>query len=358
MTVERRSTLTKIANALRVSLSDLTGEQHLLAGSSDEVSGAIPDIRLALLQSSLDDASQECERSILALKSETTRLAVARQSAELATVGRAMPALLVDLHAVAASDGPARAEALRSLVLACQVTTMLVKNLGATDLAWIAAERGHEAAMRLDDPVWIAASEFARSQALIGLGAFARAEALARQAVEMLPNSVDSTELLELRGNTLLTSAFAGAVAETADPAAAITEATELAARTEASNAFFLAFSQANVDQWRISIAMETEDPILAAQVARDLDPERIPFASRRTGLLIDHARALAALRGHDLEVIELLQQAYRLAPTRTQHDIFVREIVTELLLRARRDAGGRDLRFLADRIGLLDPRR
>lgn len=75
---------------------------------------------------------------------------------------------------------------------------------------------------------------------------------------------------------------------------------------------------------------------------------------SRRSGFLIDHARALAGLRGQDTEVIDLLRQAERVAPIQTHANPFAREIVHEMVQRSRRDFGGRELRELADRMGLL----
>lgn len=48
-----------------------------------------------------------------------------------------------------------------------------------------------------------------------------------------------------------------------------------------------------------------------------------------------------------------MLRKADKLGPTRTRANVWAREIVTELLLRARRDAGGAELRTLADRMGL-----
>jgi hypothetical protein len=115
-----------------------------------------------------------------------------------------------------------------------------------------------------------------------------------------------------------------------------------------------LAFSPTNVDLWRISIALESDDATLAAEIAAGVELASIPVRSRRSSFTIDHARALAALRGHDAQVLELLRTAEHLAPFRTRSNVWAREIVTELVLRSRRDAGGRELRGLADRMGLL----
>ncbi|GDY33445.1 transcriptional regulator [Gandjariella thermophila] len=351
--LDRRSTLAAIARALRVSLTDL-GAEHVLADHEDhEANGAIPDIRFALLATSLDDAEKPAIRSADELATETDRLAEARQACRYSEVGHALPALLTELHATAAlGHGGERESALRSLVQAAQVTTLLVKNLGAVDLAWVAAERGHQAATRLGDPLWVAASEFARTQALIGLGAYARADALARKALDLL--RTDSEPALEVYGTSVLTAGFCGSVTGSDDPVAAIAEAQDIAGRAEGTNAFYLAFSPTNVDLWRVSIALESDDPVQAAEVASGVDIDKIPMKSRQTAFLIDHARALHALRGRDADVVNLLRQAERLGPTRTRHNIWAREIVAELVQRARRDAGGRELRGLADRMGLL----
>lgn len=350
--VDRRSTLIKISNALKVSVADL-GVNHVLVELSDsEAQGAIPDIRYALLATSLDDSDTPPSRSITELAEETTRLAEWRQACRYVEVGRALPALLTDLHAVAAQGGEQGTDALRSIVQATQVTTLLVKNLGAVDLAWVAAERGHQAAVRLGDPLWIAASEFARTQALVGLGAYQRADALARKAAELL--RTDTPESLEVYGTSILTSAFCSGVLGNDDPEEAIREAASVAKRTPGTNAFFLAFSVTNVDLWRMSIALEADDAVRAAEVASGVHLENIPARSRQVAFLIDHARSLHALRGRDGDVLRLLRHAHKLGPARTSHSIWAREVVAEMLARARRDAGGRELRSLADRMGML----
>jgi hypothetical protein len=98
---------------------------------------------------------------------------------------------------------------------------------------------------------------------------------------------------------------------------------------------------------------VEAGDHVKAAEVAAEVQQSDLPTKTRRLRFLVDHARALHALRGRD-EVIQLLHQAERLGATRTRHSIWAREIVSEMVLRARRDSGGRELRGLADRMGLL----
>jgi hypothetical protein len=325
--------------------------------ADSEAQATIPDIRYALLNTSLEEPLGRTARPAHVLAEETSKIAAWRQACRYTEVGRALPSLITDLHVAAAERGADdRPAALRSLVQAAQVTTLLVKSLGAVDLAWTAAERGHEAAVLLGDPLYIAAASFARTQALVGLGAYHRAGVIARRASEMLHDA--EAGVLEVLGTSILTDAFCGSVLGTEDPEAAIEEAASLAERLTnggaGDNSFFLAFSRTNVELWRISIALESEDPVTAAEVGSRVSLDDIPAKSRKVAFLIDYARALHGLRGRDGEVVTLLRKAERLGPARTVHSLWAREMVTEMLLRARRDSGGVELRTLADRMGLL----
>ncbi|GAB3367914.1 hypothetical protein [Amycolatopsis echigonensis] len=169
----------KIAGALRVSLSDITGDG--LEIRDPQADATIPAIRDALLSTDLDGAEPPTG-DLAELQSETQLLAALRQANQDAEVGARLPDLLLSLHTHV--DRP---EALRSLVTATHTTTLLTKGLGAFELAWIAADRGHEAALKLGEHVWIALAEFARTQALSGLGAHKRAGKLPERALETVP---------------------------------------------------------------------------------------------------------------------------------------------------------------------------
>lgn len=354
-TPERRQTIRAIADALQVSVGDLTGAAYLADRSAQNTSGAIPNIRLALASTSLDGAGPFATptRTMAELAPEAQRVAEARQLLRAEEVGRALPPLWLDLHAIAeGGKGDDRPAALRSIVQAAQTSTLFLKNFGEFDLALNAAERGHQAATLLDDPVFIAASEFARVQALIGLGAYDRANALALHAAQLF---TPKTEVdLEVYGMSVLTAAFTGQM-QGVDPEEALREARAVADKAPGGrNAFWMNFSRTNVDLWRLSIALETGDPVAGAEIASNVRLEAIPAKSRRTSFLIDHARALYALRGRDDEVVMLLRKAEKLGPDRVRHDVWAREIVSDLFRRARRDVGGRELRGLADRMGML----
>lgn len=339
--VDRRSTLLAIARALRVSLSDLTGDGLEIRDPTADAT--VPEIRHALLNSDLDGTDPPTGE-LSALIGETQLLAALRQANQDAEVGRRLPALLCALHTHAR-----QADALRALVTATHTTALLTKGLGAPDLAWIAADRGRDAAQRLGEPEWVALAEFARTQALSALGAHQRAGKLAHRALHTVPDDAH-----DIRGALTLTTGFTASVLGTSDPVAALDEAAGLARHTPQGNRHYLLFSPANVVLWRISAALERGDHATAAALADALDPAELPIDSRRTTLLIEHARARYGLRRPDAEVMSLLLQAEKLGPIRTHGNPFVREIVTTMVTRARAQAVARDARGIASRMGLL----
>ncbi|PRX51075.1 transcriptional regulator with XRE-family HTH domain [Prauserella shujinwangii] len=337
--VDRRSTLVAIANALRVSLADITGDGLEIRDPAAD--STVPAIRTALLDTDLDDGPPRGElRELIA---EAQLLAAMRQANQEAEVGHRLPPLLTALHTHAR-----QADALRALVTATHTTALLVKGLGSPDLAWIAADRGHAAAERLGEPEWIALAEFARTQALSGLGAHQRAGTLARRGLDVVPD-----DALDIRGALTLTTGFADTIVG-GEPSGALDEAAGLAEHVENGNRHHLLFSPANVVLWRMSTALECGDHALAASLAETIDPAELAIDSRRTTYLIEHARALYGLRRPDEQVLDLLTQAERLGPVRTRSNAFAREIVATMLERARRESVVREARGLASRMGLL----
>ena len=68
---------------------------------------------------------------------------------------------------------------------------------------------------------------------------------------------------------------------------------------------------------------------------------------------MLEKARACAML-GRYAGAARELRQAERLSPAQVHHHPLIRELVSDMLSRARREAGGRDLRGLAWRMNLI----
>src|SRR6185369_6265169 len=81
---------------------------------------------------------------------------------------RFLPGVLRELHA--ASKGSERIEALSLLVRAATEAADVMKSLGFPAEAWLASERGHQAAAALDDPVMLALAAWSRGHAASSCG--------------------------------------------------------------------------------------------------------------------------------------------------------------------------------------------
>lgn len=350
--LDRRRHISAIADALQVSVTDLTGQPFPPAEPHQGGAHAtVPAVRLALIGSSLDYTDRDQSRPVDQLARDTVALMDLRQACKDEEVGRTLGWLLSDLH-VAVVRSPEREPALRSLVLATKAACSWLKSLGYPDLAWIAADRGWQAACRLDDPLWIAAADYSRTQALSGLGAYGQMSAIASHAAESTPTSTG--EGLEVLGMHRLTQALSAATTGQGDAHAALAQARDLANRTGQGVAFWMAFGPVNVVQWEMSVVAEEGDPERAVQVAETIRPEEILSPSRRASYYADLGLALALIRGRDQDAVTALQQAERLAPDRVRNNPRVRETVNAMLQRSRREAGGRALRGLAHRVGVV----
>jgi hypothetical protein len=103
-------------------------------------------------------------------------------------------------------------------------------------------------------------------------------------------------------------------------------------------------------------MAVEAGNAEEALEHAAGVNPRALASSNRRAALRMERARALAMLGGPEktAQAITELRQAERLSPAQVHNTPLVRELVTHLLERARREAGGRDLRGLAWRMGVI----
>ncbi len=350
--LERRRDIVAIAEALQVSVADLTGAPFPPTGpGTGEAHATVPAIRLAYFSTSLDHTDTPPSRPATQLRAETAEVIDILHACRYADLGGRLPSLLHELHA-AAARGPGQREALQAIVHTCHAAATLLKHLGYADLAWIAADRGAQAAQRLDDPLWIAAAEYHRAcDALLPAGAHQRAADTAARSADTVPTG--TREGLEVRGMLLLAHALMAAAGGSGVMDTAIEEAAQLAERTGQGNAFWLMFGPVNTAIWRMSIALEAGDPGTAVKVARTIDPGLIPYRVRRAQYLTDYGRALAADR-RPAEAVDLFRQAERLDPDYLRNNPLAREAVQGILLRDRRAAGDRNLRGLAARLGVV----
>lgn len=356
--LERRSDIAALAEALEVSADSLIGQPAPEIQRAGRQWNLLP-LREVLLDAGLDDPPDIPARDVPELAALADEMDAALRKADYDTMLARMPGLLGELQVQAATaDGPGREAALQLLVLTGGSASIMLRHFGATDLGWIAAERGRQAARLLGNPAWEGAAAYE--------AAHARSSSNKPRALLVTPRLADGLESAvggerfgrEVYGMLRLSAALACAVqGDHAGAAEQSAEAARVAALSgENRDDAFELFGVANVGVWRTSLAVEAGNAEAALEHAASVNPRALASNNRRAALRMERARALAMLGGPDktVQAVAELRQAERLSPEQVHNTPLVRELVTYLLGRARREAGGRDLRGLAWRMGVI----
>jgi transcriptional regulator with XRE-family HTH domain len=355
--LERRSDIANLAEALEVSADTLIGQPAPEIQRGARRWNLVP-LRWVLLDSSLDDPPDIRARPVRELAVLAGEMDTALRKADYDTMLARMPALIGELQVQGATAaGPERAGALRLMVLAGGSASIMLRHFGAGDLGWIAAEQGRQAARVLGDPAWEGAAAFEAAHARSSSNRPRALLVTPRLADELEPRVGDDRFAREVYGMLRLSAALACAVqgdhAGAADQGA---EAARVAAmRGDADDAFEL-FGPANVGVWRASLAVEAGNAAEALGHAAGVSPRALASSNRRAALRMEKARALAMLGGQENTeaAVRELRSAERLSPAQVHNTPLVRELVAYLLEEAIRNAGGRDLRGLAWRMGVI----
>lgn len=163
--LERRQDIAAIAEALAVSADTLVGAPAPEIQSHTRSYNFGP-LRAALLDASIDDPRDTPSRPAALLADLTAEQDRALRKADYGTLTQQLPGLLDDLQMHAATaTGSDRDLVLRLLIQASASAMITLRHFELTDLAWVSAERGRQAAELLGDPVWRAAAAFECAQA-------------------------------------------------------------------------------------------------------------------------------------------------------------------------------------------------
>jgi transcriptional regulator with XRE-family HTH domain len=352
--LERRQDIAAIAEALEVSADSLVGEPAPDIQRHSRPYNFRP-LRAALLDATIDDPRDAPARPVAVLAELTAGQDAALRRADYAVLTQQLPGLLDELQVQAATaEGASRELALRLLVQACASAMITLRHFGLNDLAWVSADRGRRAAELLDSPVWRAAAAFECAHARTAADKSQALLSSAGRAEELQPHLGDDLFAREVYGMLHLSAALASAVQGDHDAADAHgAEAAEIAARLGERPDSFELFGPANVNVWRASLAVEAGNAGKALTYAEAVDPRELASGNRRAALRMEKARAYAML-GRDADAVRELRQAERLSPAQVRHSPLIRELVTHMLSRARREAGGRDLRGMAWRMNIV----
>jgi transcriptional regulator with XRE-family HTH domain len=358
--LDRRSHIAAIASALRVSETDLVGGPHL---SSDRLQSdphmAIPALREALQTNKLASPAVDRARPLAELAREVTgRITPMRANADYVAAGALLPGVLDELHWHTAQDGDgaSRRLALETLIEACVTAGLTATDLGYADLAHVAVLRAEEAAALLNDPVQQGKVECLRIWAFPRERSWDRRLRAAESAAEELEPHARTPLGTQVLGMLTLHAALGAAVVQRPHVIDHwLAEASQLAGRVpDDITGNWQSFSATNVQLWSVAIGVERgESGGTVEDMARMADQSKITYRNRQAMFLADVGRGLAReprMRG---EAVRWLRRAEEAGPQLIRNHPPTCEAVGYLLNRARADAGGRELRGMAARMGL-----
>jgi transcriptional regulator with XRE-family HTH domain len=349
---DNRHVLAAIAQALQCSTADLTGQSPAPTDrGSARVASAVHRTVQALLDTDLDlPGTVTAPRPLAVLAEEADAIQQLGLACRYADAAGRLPDLLREAHAHL--RGPDRESALRTLAAAARWSMVTLKCLGRATEAWVAADRSHEAATALGDPVVLGVAAWSRGHAATSCGAYSRAVAVATAGLETL-RDCDLPQAAQVRGSLHLLAGWAEWGLGHADEGdTLIGQATRIAHEVgdPGDDPYGLVFGPTNVGLWKLSAAVEAGETGRAIEISAGLSPGTLPI-SRQAALYLDLGRALADIGDTDRAVRTLLQ-AERVGPERVHQSPLARETVRGLVEQARR----RDqpaLTGLAERLNL-----
>jgi transcriptional regulator with XRE-family HTH domain len=356
--VDRISVLVRLAEALKVPLSDLLGEQNWPSEQA-----AAPDETAALRRvlSSVPALADIEPRDLAALETDLLTTTTLRTQARYAATAAALPRLITDLEVTArSSDGDQRTRALALLSRAYGLAVATLVRYGEHDLAWVAADRGSYAAEPTGNPVERALAAYRLALAFVGAGRLTEAIYVVEAALERAMVAAErSADLRAMRGALHLPLAIAQArKGDQRRADEALREAQQLATtgpdgRTAMAADLRLAtqYGPANVLIHKVSVAVDMGDAGQALALAPTVEPAGLSV-SRYSRHLIDVAMAHNYRRDND-QMVGTLLEVERIAPEQLAHFPLVRELLYAALRRERGPVNAQ-LHGLAERVGAL----
>ncbi|MEV4127492.1 helix-turn-helix transcriptional regulator [Nocardia sp. NPDC049707] len=356
--LENRRTLEALARALRVAPSEFSPApwQSAAPASTESAHGGLVAVESALDAYELGDDPGIEVREWPLVAADLKRLGeLAQGTGDYAGQAALMPGLLGELHAVYARDPRQRREALLGMITCYSSAVWTTKRLGGRGLPLLAARAAQQCAEMLESPEWRGFTAWLRGDATGGLSRPDQYRRAVRTADELV-SYLDDPQVVQAYGMLHLSAALACAVqGDRTTTDTHLDEAAAIANRLDVEVGTFgrMWFGATNVGVWRASIGNEFGDGVKVAEHGRKVHVEALPSKSRQAEFYMEMGRALLTDSSRRDEGVQVLMHAETLAPQRVHADVFTREAVADHLRTARRDAGGRNLRGLAWRLGI-----
>lgn len=357
--VDRMSVLLDMSRLLHVDVQALTGAPWQLAPNGGTSAAGIDEVRSVLTQYTNVIGGDTEPPPLDGLRNNASTMHADYQAAKYAGVIRQLPTLLEGADAALLNTGGDPREAALSYVEAYVVASKLLTKLGVGDLGAVTADRAAMAAGRTDSAVVQGMAIYQVVTALLRSDQVDQAEQLATKMAQQLLPTVrsDDPALVSVAGALwLISGVIAARRADRWEADRRLDQAGELAGLLgHDANYAWTAFGPTNVAIHRVSVAAELGDSAAALEAAAAVDLDNLPagLSSRRAQVNLDLAWAQAQRR-RDAEATLNLLAAESAAPEAVANNVMAREIMREMLTRAKR-GNGNALHALATRSGVLD---
>jgi transcriptional regulator with XRE-family HTH domain len=350
--------LARLAEALRITdLAELTGNPavplRLLRGPGHP---ALPAVRDAINAIPWADGPAE-PLDVLQARLDAAWRARHASPDHRTVLGAILPGLIGDCQRAVQQyqgDDGRRARAIMAGVW--NLAQFFLAYQPAGDLLWRVAERSIAAAQESDDPRAIGGAVWLLAQAHRDQGEFDAAEAVNRQALELLgPRVADAGDpVAAIWGALLFEAAYTAARRGERGTAWRYWDQADAVAQRLPAGYYDLmtSFSRVIMGAHAVTVAVELRQRGEGTRQARRTAGLAIPSQPRRGRHLIEVARVWHQA-GDEASALRTLGDAYATAPETIRFNGYARQIVAELATGSsaglRRDAAG-----LAERIGVL----
>lgn len=342
--LDRLSVIKSLADVLDISLGDLLAEPSLVDWTPDGGRRTVPALRDALMDyrqiTLFGPRLSDIEVPPIGdLKNDVAALWSAYQDSRFGYVTARLPGLLGRAQAASETyQGEARRQAQRFLALAYQLSAVQLTKLGEPELAWIAADRGLNAARLTGDPVVIGSLYRSVAHALLSAGRYREAVRLTEDAAGFLEAGLAqaSPEFLSIYGTLFLAGSMAAARDnDRATTTSFLTSATRAAERLgQDANYLWTAFGPTNVAIHRVATAAELGDIQVAIDLGPEIDTTPMPM-ERRVRHALEVSRAYSR-RNRIEEAQATLLDAERVAPEQVRYHFLSRQLVLTWIRRQR----------------------
>lgn len=356
--VDKMSVLLDLSRVLHVEVQALTGTPWQLAPNGGSRAEGIENVRSALNQYTGFLGGETQPPALADLRSAASVTHFDYQAAKYASVIRDRPRLVTDADSALLNAGSDDREAALSYVEAYVVASKLLTKLGVGDLGAVTADRAAMAAGRVDSSAAQGMAVYQVVTALLRSDQIDQAEQLAMRIGQQLRPAVrsDDPALVSVTGALwLIAAVIAARRTDRWEADRRLAEASALADLLgHDANYAWTAFGPTNVAIHRVSVAAELGDPAAALDAAMGVNLDALPdgLLSRRAQVNLDLAWAQAQRR-RDAEATLNLLAAEKAAPEAVAQNVMAREIMREMLARAKR-GNGNALQALATRAGVL----